>query len=183
MTARNRKAHEAGHAIRGEVRAILLDLPAGAPPLTAKVIRPRLSRPLSVRQIQSHIRAVRQATNRPRTPDYTASGALHSQADLVHAGTHGSTERYGEPASSAQAGLLDERGREPDRAVALEPVPVDRSGKTADRAASAPPLGPGFGVGAPAVKWKPPAKPFDRFAGFRDPERPPEVRSLDPEFV
>jgi hypothetical protein len=33
------------------------------------------------------------------------------------------------------------------------------------------------------VKWRPFAKPFDRLADFKDPERPPEVRSLDPEFV
>ena len=45
--------------MRAEIREIILSHPPAAPPLTAKAIRPLLSRDLSLRAIQWHMQAIR----------------------------------------------------------------------------------------------------------------------------
>ena len=84
-TPRNRAAFELGKAMHAEIRAMLLAHPAGASPLTAKRIRPRLSRDLSERQIQQHVAAIREEFDRPRETNPNLSlTALHSRIKPAH---------------------------------------------------------------------------------------------------
>lgn len=61
---RNRLASEQGKDIRQEIRVILERRPNIAPPLTARQIIPQLSRPLSERAVQWHVREIQQETLR-----------------------------------------------------------------------------------------------------------------------
>jgi hypothetical protein len=61
---RNLVAYEQGQAVRQEIRALLERNAPTAPPLTAKQIMPRLSRMLSARTVQWHMREIRQETLR-----------------------------------------------------------------------------------------------------------------------
>lgn len=71
---RNKVAYEQSRAARQEIRRILLDHPPTvfASPLTAKRIRPLLSRDLSERTIQWHLQAIRaeHAANTLRSPQF-----------------------------------------------------------------------------------------------------------------
>jgi hypothetical protein len=57
---RNRLSYERSQAVRWEICELLTRHPRLAPPLTAKAIRPQLSRVLSERAIRWHIQAIRQ---------------------------------------------------------------------------------------------------------------------------
>ena len=61
MSPRNRRSFARGQALRAEIRALLEQHPPLLPPLTAKVIRARLSvRPQpELRTVQWHLQAIR----------------------------------------------------------------------------------------------------------------------------
>jgi len=59
IAARNRPLYEQGQAVRGEIRTILMTRSPLDLPLTAKDIQRRLTRNLSARTIQWHLRAIR----------------------------------------------------------------------------------------------------------------------------
>jgi len=59
IAARNRPLYEQGQAARGEIRTILMAHSPLDMPLTAKTIQRRLTRQLSARTIQWHLRAIR----------------------------------------------------------------------------------------------------------------------------
>jgi hypothetical protein len=61
---RNRAAYEQGQLVRQEIRGLLERHPPTAPPLRAKQIIPQLSRPLSERTVQWHLRNIRLETLR-----------------------------------------------------------------------------------------------------------------------
>ena len=66
---RNLQAYELSRTVRREIRALLEQHPATAPALTAKAIQPALSRRLSLRAIQWHIRAIRYLPRSPSSGD------------------------------------------------------------------------------------------------------------------
>ena len=61
---RNMASYEQGRLIRQEIRGLLERHSPTAPPLTAKQIIPQLSRQLSERTAQWHLREIRQETLR-----------------------------------------------------------------------------------------------------------------------
>jgi hypothetical protein len=79
---RNKVALQRGQAVRAEIRAALERHPPAATPLTAKQIRPLLSRTISERTIQWHVRQIN-----------IAVAAIQSAAKLNHSDAHGDSER------------------------------------------------------------------------------------------
>jgi hypothetical protein len=160
--------------MRAEIRAMMLAHPAAAEPLTWKHIQPRLSRPLSERAIQWHMKAVRSEV---------AVGAIYISSKLTQHDVHGNSERLRESdPADATALLLDSRSRGHDRPLAQYVVPNDRGGNIADSASRPPALGSRRRTGSAAMKLRGP-KPFDRLAEYKDRELNESDQIWEPEWT